>query len=125
MLQAKLHRAKVTHACLDYEGSCGIDEHLLELSGLIPNQFIDIYNVSNGERFSTYVIKGRRHSGEISLNGAAARKAAIGDVLIICAYSSYDEMEVAAHDPIVILLDEHNRSREVIRNSGKPAPVAS
>jgi aspartate 1-decarboxylase len=115
MLQAKLHRVRVTQACLDYEGSCGIDEELLEFSGILPNQYIEIYNVSNGERFCTYAIKGQRHSGEISLNGAAARKAEIGDILIICAYSSYSEAELATHEPVVVLIDEHNRAREVIR----------
>ncbi|HZQ94405.1 MAG TPA: aspartate 1-decarboxylase [Candidatus Sulfotelmatobacter sp.] len=116
MLQAKIHRARVTQACLDYEGSCGIDEELLELSGILPNQYIEIYNVSNGERFCTYAIKGKRHSGEISLNGAAARKAAIGDILIICAYSTYTEAELATYEPVIVLMDEHNRSREVIRS---------
>ena len=115
MLQAKLHRARVTQACLDYEGSCGIDEELLELSGILPNQYIELYNVTNGERFCTYAIKGKRGSGEISLNGAAARKAAIGDILIICAYSSYSEAELATHEPIVVLINEQNRAREVIR----------
>ena len=117
MLQAKLHRARVTQACLDYEGSCGIDEELLELSGILPNQYIELYNVTNGERFCTYAIKGKRGSGEISLNGAAARKAAIGDILIICAYSSYSEAELATHEPIVILMNEQNRAREVIRSA--------
>jgi aspartate 1-decarboxylase len=116
MLQAKLHRARVTQACLDYEGSCGIDEDLLDASGILPNQYIEIYNVSNGERFCTYAIKGRRGSGEISLNGAAARKAAIGDVMIICAYSTYSEAELATYEPVVVLIDEQNRAREVIRS---------
>ena len=115
MLQAKLHRARVTQACLDYEGSCGIDEELLELSGILPNQYIELYNVTNGERFCTYAIRGKRGSGEISLNGAAARKAAIGDILIICAYSSYSDAELATHEPIVVLLNEQNQAREVIR----------
>jgi aspartate 1-decarboxylase len=118
MLQAKLHRARVTQACLDYEGSCGIDEELLDLSGILPNQYIEIYNVSNGERFCTYAIRGQRGSGEITLNGAAARRAAIGDILIICAYSTYSEVEVASHEPTVVLLDENNRARDVIRSSG-------
>lgn len=116
MLQAKLHRVRVTQACLDYEGSFGIDEELLEFSGILPYQYIEIYNVSNGERFCTYAIKGQRHSGEISLNGAAARKAAIGDLLIICAYSSYSEAELATHEPVLVLIDEHNRAREVIQS---------
>ena len=111
MLQAKLHRVRVTEADLEYEGSCGIDEALLEMSGLRENQYIEIYNISNGERFSTYIIKAARGSGAISLNGAAARKAMVGDRLIICAYSQYDEAEVEKHEPIVVLVDEHNRPR--------------
>lgn len=111
MLQAKLHRVKLTQAILDYEGSCGIDEALLEASGILPNQYLEIYNIANGARFSTYAIRAPRGSGEISLNGAAARLGSVGDLLIICAYSSYDEAEVARHRPIVVLVDEHNRPR--------------
>jgi aspartate 1-decarboxylase len=125
MLQAKLHRARVTQACLDYEGSCGIDEDLLEVSGILPNQYIEIYNVTNGERFCTYAIKGQRGSGEISLNGAAARRAAIGDTLIICTYSSYNEAELATHEPVVVLIDEQNRAREVIRHVPALAKVTA
>jgi aspartate 1-decarboxylase len=111
MLQAKLHRVRVTQADLDYEGSCGIDEALLEASGLRENQYIELYNVNNGERFSTYIIKAPRGSGAISLNGAAARKAMVGDLLIICAYSVYSEAELENHEPVVVLVDEHNRPR--------------
>jgi aspartate 1-decarboxylase len=111
MLQAKLHRVKLTQAILDYEGSCGIDEALLEASGILPNQYIEIYNIANGARFSTYAIRAPRGSGEISLNGAAARLGTVGDLLIICAYSGYDEAEVARHQPVVVLVDEHNRPR--------------
>jgi aspartate 1-decarboxylase len=111
MLQAKLHRVRVTQADLDYEGSCGIDEALLEASGLRVNQYIEIYNIANGERFSTYIIKAPRGSGEISLNGAAARKAMVGDLLIICAYSQYSEAELQSHAPVVVLVDEHNRPK--------------
>lgn len=111
MLQAKLHGARVTEADLEYEGSCGIDEALLELSGLLENQYIEIYNVSNGERFATYVIRAPRGSGTISLNGAAARKAMVGDRLIIAAYSQYTEAELKSYAPIVVLVDEHNRAR--------------
>src|SRR5215467_11399388 len=103
MLQAKLHRARVTQAVLDYEGSCGIDEALLEASGILPNQYIEIYNVSNGQRFATYAIQAPRDSGEISLNGAAARLGCIGDLLIICAYSGYTEQELAQYRPRVVL----------------------
>mgnify|MGYP001338000900 CR=1 FL=1 len=111
MLQAKLHRVRVTEADLDYEGSCGIDEALLEMAGLIENQYIEIYNIANGERFSTYIIKAQRGSGAISLNGAAARKAMVGDKLIIAAYSQYTEAELENYAPRVVLVDEQNRPR--------------
>lgn len=111
MLQAKLHRVRVTQADLNYEGSCGIDEALLDAAGLRVNQYIEIYNVANGERFSTYIIKAPRGSGEISLNGAAARKAMVGDHLIICAYSAYSAAELERHEPVVVLVDEQNRPR--------------
>lgn len=111
LLQAKLHRVRVTQADLDYEGSCGIDEALLEASGIIPNQHIDIYNIANGQRFSTYAIRAPRGSGEISLNGAAARLGCVGDLLIICAYSQYSDAELEKHEPIVVLVDENNQPR--------------
>jgi aspartate 1-decarboxylase len=111
MLQAKLHRAQVTHADLHYEGSCGIDQALLELSGIREFQHVEIYNINNGARFTTYAIAAARGSHEISLNGAAARRAAIGDLLIICAYSGYSEAELAAYKPVIVLLDERNRAR--------------
>jgi aspartate 1-decarboxylase len=111
MLQAKLHRVHVTKADLHYEGSCGIDEALLEVSGIREFQYIEIYNINNGERFSTYVIRSARGSGEISLNGAAARKAVVGDLLIITAYAGYTEAELQAWRPIVVLADDHNRPK--------------
>jgi aspartate 1-decarboxylase len=113
LLQAKLHRVKVTEAVLDYEGSCGIDEDLLEASGIVPNQYIEIYNISNGERFATYAIKGPRRSGQISLNGAAARRVVIGDLLIICAYSTYAEEEAGRHCPVIVFVDEQNRPQKM------------
>jgi aspartate 1-decarboxylase len=113
LLQAKLHRATVTHADLNYEGSCGIDEALLEAAGLREFQYIELYNVNNGERFTTYIIKAARGSQEISLNGAAARKAAIGDLLIICAYSTYSEAELASYQPTVVLLAAGNRIKQI------------
>jgi aspartate 1-decarboxylase len=109
MLQAKLHRVRVTEADLHYEGSCGIDRGLLDASGILPNQYIELYNINNGERFSTYVIEAPRGSGTISLNGAAARKAMVGDLLIICTYSQYSETELAACKPVVVLVDGMNQ----------------
>jgi aspartate 1-decarboxylase len=108
-LQAKLHRVRVTEADLHYEGSCGIDEALLEAAGLREYQYIELYNVTNGQRFTTYIIKAPRGSGQISLNGAAARRAMVGDLLIICAYSMYSEAELENYQPVVVLVDEHNR----------------
>jgi aspartate 1-decarboxylase len=111
MLQAKLHRVQVTQADLHYEGSCGIDARLLEASGIREFQFIEIYNINNGERFSTYVIRAAAGSGAISLNGAAARKAMVGDLLIIAAYSHYGEDELATYEPVIVLVDAGNRPR--------------
>lgn len=118
MLQAKLHRVKVTHAFLDYEGSCGIDRLLLEQSGMVPYQHIHLYNVTNGERFSTYIIEAPRGSGEISLNGAAARRAHVGDLLIICAYADYEAQELRDFKPVVVLVDEFNHPRQNVPMSG-------
>lgn len=111
LLQAKLHRVHVTRADLHYEGSCGIDEALLERAGIREFQHLEIYNIENGERFTTYAIRSSRGSGEVCLNGAAARKAAIGDHLIICAYSSYNEAELATYQPVIVVVDESNRPR--------------
>jgi aspartate 1-decarboxylase len=113
MLQAKLHRVRLTHADLDYEGSCGIDAGLLEASGIRECQYVEIYNVSNGERFSTYAIQTPRGSGEISLNGAAARKAAIGDLLIIAAYSQYTEEQLKTWRLVIVQVDQNNRPKHV------------
>ncbi|MDE2401139.1 MAG: aspartate 1-decarboxylase [Burkholderiales bacterium] len=113
MLRAKLHRATVTEADLNYEGSCGIDEDLLDAADMKEFEYIELYNVNNGERFATYVIKAARGSGAISLNGAAARRAHVGDHLIICTYAPMNEEEVASHKPKVILLDERNGIKEI------------
>ncbi len=108
MLQAKLHRVRVTQSELHYEGSCAIDDNLLEASGIKEYQQIDIYNVTNGERFTTYAIRAQRGSGTISVNGAAAHKAGPGDILIIAAYSIYSEMEMQKYHPTLVYVDEHN-----------------
>jgi aspartate 1-decarboxylase len=113
MLLAKLHRAVVTEADLHYEGSCGIDENLMEAADMREFEKIELYNINNGERFSTYIIKAARGSGAISLNGAAARKAHVGDHLIICTYGPVDDHEVDSHIPKVVLLDDHNRIKEI------------
>ncbi len=113
MLRAKLHRATVTEADLHYEGSCGIDSTLLEMADMQEFERIEIYNVNNGERFSTYAIKAPPGSGVISLNGAAARKAHVGDLLIICTYATMTEAESAGYKPKVLLLDEKNHVKEV------------
>lgn len=108
MLKAKLHKASVTHAVLNYEGSCAIDGDLLDLAGIREYEQIDIYNVSNGERFTTYAIRGEEGSRMISVNGAAARKAAVGDTVIICAYGGYSEAELIKHKPRLIYLNRDN-----------------
>ncbi len=108
MLQAKLHRVRVTQSELHYEGSCAIDDDLLDASGIKEYQAIDIYNVTNGERFSTYAIRAERGSRTISVNGAAAHKAAPGDILIIAAFSIYSELELQKYHPTLVYVDEHN-----------------
>ncbi len=109
MLKSKLHRVTVTHAELHYEGSCAIDQDLLDAADIREYQQIDIYNVNNGERFTTYAISAERASGIISVNGAAARKASPGDLLIIATYASYDEAELAKFEPDLVYVDSRNR----------------
>ncbi len=109
MLKSKLHRVRVTHSELDYEGSCAIDENLLEAADIREYQQIDIYNVNNGERFTTYAIRATRNSGTISVNGAAARKAAPGDILIIATYAAYNELELEKFAPDLVYVDAMNR----------------
>jgi len=109
MLKAKLHQARVTHAELEYDGSCAIDTDLLKLTGLREFEQIQIYNITNGERFTTYIIEGEAGSGVISMNGAAAHKAQPGDRVIICAYGNFSEQEMLSHKPKLVYLDEKNR----------------
>jgi len=119
LLKCKLHRACVTHAELDYEGSCAIDEHLMVMAGIREYEQIQIYNVTNGERFTTYAIRAEGGSRVISVNGAAAHKASPGDRVIICAYAAMDAAEANAFSPSLVYLDEKNR---VIR-TGDAIPV--
>ncbi len=109
MLKSKLHRVRVTHSELHYEGSCAIDDDLLDAADIREYQQIDIYNVSNGERFTTYAIRAQRGSGVISINGAAAHKANPGDILIIATYAMYNELELQKYHPQLIYVDERNR----------------
>jgi len=109
MLKSKLHRVTATHADLHYEGSCAIDENLLEAADILENERVDIWNVNNGARFSTYAIRAERGSGIISVNGSAARRAAPGDILIIASFATYSESELAQHAPSLVHVDAQNR----------------
>ncbi len=109
MLKSKLHRATVTHSELHYEGSCAIDETLLDAANIHEYEQIQIYNVTNGERFTTYAIRAARDSGIISVNGAAAHKANPGDLVIIATYAVYNELELARYAPELVYVDADNR----------------
>ena len=108
LLTAKLHRACVTHAELDYEGSCAIDTDLLDAAGIKEYEQIQIYNIANGERFTTYAIRAEHGSKIVSVNGAAAHKASPGDRLIICTYAAMSEQEASRHQPRLVYLNERN-----------------
>lgn len=108
MLKAKLHRATITGCDLDYEGSIAIDADLLDAAGILPHEQVDIYNISNGERLTTYAIVGERGSGVCALNGAAARKAMVGDKVIICTYGQVPDHEARNYQPTVIPLGPNN-----------------
>jgi aspartate 1-decarboxylase len=109
MLKSKLHRVHVTHSELDYEGSCAIDETLLEAADIKEYEQIHIYNITNGERFSTYAIRAERDSGIISVNGAAAHKAAPQDMVIIASYADYQAIELENFTPKLVYVDHKNR----------------
>ena len=109
MFHGKIHRAVVTQARLDYMGSITIDADLLDAAGILPGEKVQIVNNNNGERLETYTIAGERGSGVICLNGAAARKAQVGDVVIIIAYGLMDAKEAKQNEPRVVMVDEHNR----------------
>ncbi|MYZ52074.1 aspartate 1-decarboxylase [Malikia spinosa] len=113
LLKSKIHRVKTTHAELHYEGSCAIDEDLLDASGICENEQIHIWNVDNGERFVTYAIKGQRGTGMISVNGSAARRAAVGDLLIIAAFAQVHEDQVAQHKPKLVFVNDQNQQVEL------------
>jgi aspartate 1-decarboxylase len=114
MLKAKLHKATITEANLNYEGSLTIDRNLLDSVGIIPFERVKVYNINNGERFDTYAIEGEPGSGIIGLNGAAARKGLIGDLIIIVTFGFYDENELAGYHPYIALLDQNNKIKEML-----------
>ena len=122
LLKAKLHRVRVTAVNLDYEGSCAIDGELLDAAGIREYEQIQIYNVDNGERLTTYAIRAREGSGVISVNGAAAHRASPGDRVVICAYAVLAEEELARFHPTLIYVDEVNRI--VRRGRAIPKQVA-
>ena len=109
LLKSKIHRATVTAADLDYQGSVSLDPDLMALADLLPHERVEIYNVTNGERFSTYAIPGRAGRGEVVINGAAAHKASPGDLVILCSYAEMDERAARQHQPRVVFVDAANR----------------
>jgi aspartate 1-decarboxylase len=109
LLKSKIHRATVTQCELHYEGSCAIDEDLLDAAGIVENEQIHIWNIDNGERFVTYAIKGKRGTGMISVNGSAARRASVGDLVIIASFAQLAEHEIEAFKPKLVFVDEANR----------------
>lgn len=121
LLKCKIHRATVTETHVDYEGSCAIDETLMEAAGLREFEQIHIWNVTNGERLTTYAIRGKRDSGMISVNGSAAHKANDGDLVIIAAYAQMSEAEAEHFRPHLVYVDGENNIREVGRKLANPS----
>lgn len=108
VLKSKIHRVKITQAELHYVGSITIDEELMEAADIVENEKVQVVNINNGERLETYVIKGKRNSGEVCLNGPAARKAQVGDIVIIITYASIDKTDASGHSPILIFPNDNN-----------------
>lgn len=117
LLKSKIHRATVTQAELHYEGSVTIDERLMELADISEYEQVQIYNVTNGNRLTTYAIRGGADSGVICINGAAAHLVRPGDMIIICTYAQFSGAECAQHDPRIVFVDEKNRPKELRRES--------
>lgn len=115
MMNAKIHRARVTEANLNYVGSITIDEEIIEAVGMVANEKVQIVNNNNGARFETYIIPGKRGSGVVCLNGAAARLVHEGDVVIIISYALVSEDKIQNHKPKVAIMDEYNQIKELIR----------
>ena len=113
LLKSKIHRATVSHCELHYEGSCAIDEDLLDAADIRENEQVHIWNIANGERFITYAIRGERGSGIVSLNGSAARRASVGDLVIIAAFGMVADDEAGPHAPRLVFVDSANRQTEL------------
>ncbi len=124
MMKSKIHRATVTQADLNYEGSLTISAELMKAADILPYEMVHVYNVSNGERCETYALEGEADSGIICLNGAAARKGAVGDLIIITTYATYDAAELKKHHPKVVMVDRHNHLRETVP-AEKPLAIFS
>ena len=112
MLKAKIHRATVTESDIDYEGSLTVDRDLMDTAGIVPFEKVGVYNINNGERFETYVIEGDRGTGVMGLNGAAARKGMVGDLIIVATYTGVTEEELSGYKPTILLLDAQNNVKE-------------
>ena len=110
LLKSKIHRATVSDAALHYQGSVKVDPLLMAAADLLPHERVEIYNITNGERFATYVIPGTPGSGEVVINGAAAHKASRGHLVILCSYAVYDDAEARDHEPRVVFVDARNRA---------------
>jgi aspartate 1-decarboxylase len=123
MFKSKIHRATVTHADLDYEGSVTIDSALMDIADILPNEEVHIWNVTNGHRFVTYALPGTAGSGVICINGAAAHKASPGDLVILATFAQLDDAQARQHTPTVILVDANNRPQD--RRSEVPGPISA
>ena len=117
MLKAKIHRAAVTQADLHYEGSITVDRDLLDAAGILPYEQVDVLDINNGSRFTTYTIEGPRGSGIIGVNGAAARLVQPGDLVIICSFARMEEAEAKEHDPTILLMKDGNRVKDILGKS--------
>jgi aspartate 1-decarboxylase len=122
MFKSKIHRATVTHADLEYEGSVTIDNNLLEAANILPHEQVHIWNITRGTRIETYTLQGPAGSGVICINGAAAHQNKPGDLVIICTFAAYDEAELETYEPQVVLVDEKNRIKSP-HYSETPGPL--
>ena len=113
MLKSKIHRATVTEADLNYEGSISLDQDLMNAADLVEYEQVDVYNITNGQRLTTYAITGEAGSGMVRINGAAAHLVSPGDLVIVASYAQFEPAELARHKPRIVLVDKHNRVREI------------